>query len=66
MAYVSMHIYSDILSDTCSGPATLHSIRSYRGRREGEEEGEEGEEEEGVAPLLKSRDPQLAGGGKLN
>ena len=42
-----------------SGQGTLHSIRSWR-RRRGEEEGEE-EGEEGVAPLLKSRDPHLAG-----
>ena len=39
------------------------SIRSWqRGRQAGE--GEEGEEGEGPAPLLKSRDPLLAGGEK--
>ena len=56
----------------CSGPGTLHSIRSWwrrrKTRRREEKEEDEEEEEEGrrrLAPLLKSRDPHLAGGKNL-
>jgi len=57
----------------CSGPGVAHCIpRSPHGSAEKvdeDEEGERGEKEEeggGVVPLLKSRDPHLEGGEKIN
>ena len=64
-------IVSGILFGMCSGPGVPSCIRSWQRRskqqRGGGGEGggeEEGEGLEGVAPLLKSRDPHLADGEK--
>ena len=62
-------IVSGILFGMCSGPGVPSCIRSWQRRskqQRGGGGGEEGEGEglEGVAPLLKSRDPHLADGEK--
>ena len=53
----------------CSGPGTLHRIRSWQKQEAEKVDQEEGgelgvEEEGGVVPFLNSRDPRLAGGKK--
>ena len=58
-------IRSDILSDMCSGPDVPRSIGSWRhGVRVLQRRRRGGEGKGRVAPLLKSRDPHLAGGEK--
>ena len=51
------------------GPCTPRSPHGSAEKVDEDEQGERGEEEEeggGVVPLLKSRDPHLAGGEKIN
>ena len=60
LAFIRSATMSGILFGMYSGPCVAHSIRSWHRRSRQQRGG--GGEGEGVAPLLKSRDPHLAGG----
>ena len=62
LAFIRSATMSGILFGMYSGPCVAQSIRSWHRRSRQQRGG--GGEGEGVAPLLKSRDPHLAGGKK--